>query len=77
MALVTLLGLALAQAIGWPIGAGVVFGLALSVASTVVVLRTLQERRLLGTERGRIAVGWLIVEDLAMLLALILLPAFA
>ena len=70
-ALVTLLGVALTQAIGWSIGAGVVFGLALSVASTVVVLRTLQEKRLLETERGRIAVGWLIVEDLAMVLALI------
>ena len=57
--------------------AGLVFGLALSVASTVVLLRALQERRLLETERGRIAVGWLIVEDLAMVLALVLLPAFA
>ena len=53
------------------------FGLALSVASTVVLLRALQERRLLETERGRIAVGWLIVEDLAMVLALVLLPALA
>jgi len=57
MALVTVLGLALTQAIGWPIGAGVVFGLSLSVASTVVVLRSLQEKRLLETERGRIAAG--------------------
>ena len=63
--------------LGWPIGAGLVFGLALSVASTVVLLRALQERRLLETERGRIAVGWLIVEDLAMVLALVLLPALA
>jgi CPA2 family monovalent cation:H+ antiporter-2 len=77
MTLVTVLGLALTQAIGWPIGAGVVFGLSLSVASTVVVLRALQQKRLLETERGRIAVGWLIVEDLAMILALILLPAIA
>ena len=53
------------------------FGLALSVASTVVLLRALQERRLIETERGRIAVGWLIVEDLAMVLALVLLPALA
>ena len=60
-----------------PIGAGLVFGLALSVASTVVLLRALQERRLVETERGRIAVGWLIVEDLAMVLALVLLPALA
>ena len=76
MALVTLLGLALAQVIGWPIGAGIVFGLALSVASTVVVLRTLRERRLIETEQGRIAVGWLIVQDIVMILALVLLPAF-
>ena len=54
-----------------------VFGLALSVASTVVLLRALQERHLVETERGRIAVGWLIVEDLAMVLALVLLPVVA
>ena len=53
------------------------FGLALSVASTVVLLRALQERRLVETERGRIAVGWLIVEDVAMVLALVLLPVVA
>jgi monovalent cation:H+ antiporter-2, CPA2 family len=53
-----------------------VFGLALSVASTVV-LQAMQERRLVDTRRGRIAVGWLIVEDLAMVLALVLLPALA
>ena len=63
--------------LGWSLGAGLVFGLALSVASTVVLLRALQERRLIETERGRIAVGWLIVEDLAMVLALVLLPALA
>ena len=67
----------LAWALGWSIGAGLVFGLALSVASTVVLLRALQERRIIETERGRIAVGWLIVEDLAMVLALVLLPALA
>jgi len=77
IALVTLLGFGLAQLIGWSVGAGIVFGLALSVASTVVVLRALQERRLIDTERGRIAVGWLIVEDLAMVLALVLLPALS
>lgn len=77
MALVTMLGLVVTQAIGWPIGAGVVFGLALSVASTVVVLRALQEKRQLETDGGRIAVGWLVVEDLAMILTLVLLPAFA
>jgi CPA2 family monovalent cation:H+ antiporter-2 len=75
IAIATLLGMALARAIGWSIGAGLVFGLALSVASTVVLLRALQERRLIETERGRIAVGWLIVEDLAMVMTLVLLPA--
>lgn len=73
----TLLGMALAWVLGWSMGAGIVFGLALSVTSTVVLLRALQERRLVNTERGRIAVGWLIVEDLAMVLTLVLLPAFA
>jgi CPA2 family monovalent cation:H+ antiporter-2 len=71
----TLMGMALAWALGWSMGAGLVFGLALSVASTVVLLRALQERRLVETDKGRIAVGWLIVEDLAMVLALVLLPA--
>ncbi|PSH65534.1 Kef family K(+) transporter [Phyllobacterium sophorae] len=75
--LVSLLGGGLAHAMGWTIGAAIVFGLSLSVASTVVVLRTLEERRLLETERGRIAVGWLIVEDVAVILALVLLPLFA
>lgn len=73
----TLMGMALAWALGWTMGAGIVFGLALSVASTVVLLRALQERRIIETERGRIAVGWLIVEDIAMILALVLLPALA
>jgi CPA2 family monovalent cation:H+ antiporter-2 len=73
----TVLGMGLAWLLGWPFAAGFVFGLALSVASTVVLLRALQERHLLETERGRIAVGWLIVEDLAMVLALVLLPALA
>src|SRR5690349_15234538 len=71
------LGIGLARLLGWPFDAGIVFGLALSVASTVVVLRTLQERRLLDTERGHIAVGWLVVEDLAMVLVLVFLPALA
>src|SRR5262245_60704017 len=73
--LITLVGMGLASLAGWNMGAGLVFGLALSVASTVVVLRALQERRLLGTERGRIAIGWLIVEDIAMVFAVVLLPA--
>ncbi len=73
----TLMGMGLAWALGWTVGAGIVFGLALSVASTVVLLRALQERRLVETGRGKIAVGWLIVEDLAMVLALVLLPALS
>lgn len=77
IAIATAMGVGLAMAFGWPIGAGLVFGLALSVASTVVLLRAMQERHLLDTERGRIAIGWLIVEDLAMVLALVLLPVLA
>ncbi|AGH50593.1 potassium efflux system protein [Sphingomonas sp. MM-1] len=73
----TLLGMGLAWLLGWSVAGGFVFGLALSVASTVVLLRALQERRILDTERGQIAVGWLIVEDLAMVLALVLIPAIA
>ena len=77
MVLVSALGFGLARLMGWTAGAGVVFGLALSVASTVVVLRAMQERRLVDTDRGRVIVGWLIVEDLAMVLVLVLLPALA
>jgi CPA2 family monovalent cation:H+ antiporter-2 len=77
IALVTLLGIGVGYAIGWPLGAGIMFGLSLSVASTVVVLRTLQDKHQLQSEQGRIAVGWLIIQDLAMILALILLPAFS
>ena len=73
----TLLGMGVARLSGWPAGAGYVFGLALSVASTVVLTRALQERHLMATERGRIAVGWLVVQDLAMILALVLIPALA
>ncbi|MBY4628876.1 YbaL family putative K(+) efflux transporter [Rhizobium croatiense] len=77
IAFATLLGWGLGALMGWPTGGSLVFGLALSVASTVVLLKALQERRLVETERGRIAVGWLIVEDLAMVLALVLIPAAA
>jgi len=77
MSTATLLGMGLAALLGWSLMEGFVFGLALSVASTVVLLRALQERRIVQTERGRVAVGWLIVEDLAMVLALVLLPALA
>ena len=77
IAAATAMGVGLATILGWTLGAGIVFGLALSVASTVVLLRALEERRLIDTDRGRIAVGWLIVEDLAMVLALVLLPALS
>src|SRR5690606_11859926 len=77
IACATLLGAGLGLLLGWELGGALLFGLALSVASTVVLLKALQDRRLIETERGRIAVGWLIVEDLAMVLALVLIPAFA
>ena len=77
IAAATVLGAGLALAWGWSPGAGLVFGLALSVASTVVLLRALEARGRLASSDGRIAVGWLIVEDLAMVLALVLLPALA
>lgn len=62
---------------GWSVESGMMFGLALSVASTVVLLRALEENNLLQSMNGRIAIGWLIVEDLAMILALVLIPALA
>lgn len=77
IAVATALGLFLALTLGWSIPAGIVFGLALSVASTVVLLRALQGRKLLDTEQGRIAVGWLIVEDLVMVVTLVLMPVLA
>ncbi|NWK94136.1 Kef family K(+) transporter [Sphingobium lactosutens] len=77
IAVATLLGMGLAHLMGWTLMGGLVFGLALSVASTVVLLRALQGADLVETRRGRIAVGWLIVEDLVMVLALVLLPALA
>ncbi|MBJ7576074.1 YbaL family putative K(+) efflux transporter [Luteimonas sp. MC1828] len=73
----TLLGWGLATMLGWPTLHGVVFGFALATASTVVLLRAMEQRRLLETQRGRIAVGWLIVEDLACVLALVLMPVLA
>lgn len=75
--LATMMGAALAHVWGWDLGHGIVFGLCISVASTVVLLKALEERNLVQATMGRVAVGWLIVEDLAMVLALVLLPAFA
>ena len=73
----TLLGMALSAVLGWSIMTGIVFGLCLSTASTVVLLRALEERQLIDSQRGQIAIGWLIVEDLVMVLTLVLLPAVA
>lgn len=77
MSVATLLGMGVSYSWGWPLGSGFVFGLCLSVASTVVLLRALESRGLLDSMNGRIAVGWLLVEDLAMVLALVLLPLAA
>ena len=77
IAVATALGVALTLMWGWTLGAGLVFGLALSVASTVVLLRALEAQGLLESTNGRIAVGWLIVEDLAMVLVLVFLPPLA
>ena len=77
IAVATLLGWGLAELMGWSHLEGLVFGFSLATASTVVLLRAMEERRLLDTRRGKIAVGWLIVEDLACVIALVLIPALA
>lgn len=77
MVVATALGAGVASLWGWSIGAALVFGISLSVASTVVLLRALESRGVLDSANGRIAVGWLVVEDLAMVLVLVLLPALA
>ena len=74
IAAATICGVALAWVLGWGLGAGLIFGLSLSVASTVVLLRALQERNIVQEDRGRIAVGWLIVEDLVMVVVLVVIP---
>ncbi len=74
MTVATALGMGLAHWWGWNLGGALVFGLSLSVASTVVLLRALETRGVLDSANGRIAVGWLVVEDLAMVLVLVLLP---
>ena len=73
----TALGVAVSKFWGWSLGAGIVFGLALSVASTVVLLRALENRGVLKSLNGRIAIGWLVVEDLVMVLVLVFLPPLA
>ena len=77
IAVATMFGIALSSFWGWSIGAGIVFGLALSVASTVVLLRALENLGVLDSLNGRIAVGWLVVEDLVMIVVLVLLPSLA
>ncbi|MBP5991348.1 MAG: Kef family K(+) transporter [Piscinibacter sp.] len=77
MAAATAMGAAMASAWGWDLGAALVFGISLSVASTVVLLKALEAKGAVDTVNGRIAVGWLVVEDLAMVLVLVLLPALA
>lgn len=73
--IVTAIGYYLSTLWGWSAGAGVIFGLCLSVASTVVLMRTLDENHLMQTITGRISIGWLIVEDVAMILAMVMIPA--
>ncbi len=77
IAVATALGMGVAHLWGWTPGAGLIFALALSVASTVVLLRALEQQGTLASEDGRIAVGWLVVEDLITVLVLVLLPALA
>ena len=73
----TAFGVGLAWTMGWPVATGLVLGLSLSVASTVVVMRALDERHMIESEAGHISVGWLIVEDMVMILAIVLLPTLA
>lgn len=77
MGLATVLGMGVAAWWGWDLGAGLIFGLSLSCASTVVLLKALEARNILDSMNGRIAVGWLVVEDLATVLILVLLPPLA
>jgi CPA2 family monovalent cation:H+ antiporter-2 len=77
IAVATAMGMGMAEWLGWDFGTGVVFGLALSVASTVVLLKALERLNAVDSLDGRIAVGWLVVEDMVMVLVLVLLPALA
>jgi CPA2 family monovalent cation:H+ antiporter-2 len=77
MTLATLLGMLVAHTWGWSMGHGLVFGLSLSCASTVVLLKALESRRILESMNGKIAVGWLVVEDMVTVLVLVLMPALA
>ena len=77
MAVTTLLGFGLSQLWGWPVSSGIVIGLSISIASTVVLLRVLMDNGLLNTPPGQAAVGWVVVEDLATVLILVLMPTLA
>ena len=77
IALTTALGAVMARGFGWPWGAGVLFGLSISVASTVVLMRILSDNNALHTQTGHIAIGWLVVEDIFTVLALVLVPTLA
>lgn len=77
IAIITGLGAVLGTFWGWSLGTGLLFGLALSVASTVVLLRALEEHHLMQTVTGKISIGWLVVEDVAMVLAMVMVPALA
>lgn len=77
IAVATAMGVGLGHAWGWTLGEGLVFGLSLSVASTVVLLKALEARNAIRSDNGRIAIGWLVVEDLVMVLVLVLLPPLA
>jgi CPA2 family monovalent cation:H+ antiporter-2 len=77
IAVATVLGAVLAASWGWSLTSGIVFGLALSVASTVVLLRALEDHGMLDSMNGRIAVGWLVVEDLVTVLVLVVMPSLA
>lgn len=77
MAITTLLGLGLSQLWGWSVASGIVLGLCISIASTVVLLRGLMDHNMLNTAHGQAAVGWLVMEDILSVLILVLLPALA
>ncbi|PZO86716.1 MAG: Kef family K(+) transporter [Micavibrio aeruginosavorus] len=77
MTAATAMGAGVGYMLGWGLGGSILFGLALSVASTVVLLRALEDHHLMESTSGQIAIGWLIVEDIAMIFALILVPALA
>ncbi len=77
MLVLTLAGTALSSAWGWPLGTAITFGLCICISSTVVVIRAFEQRNALDTGAGKLAVGWMIVEDLVMVVALVMLPALA